>query len=361
MSRFLKPVAGVIAGVLVLAAVVSLFTGGSKRMATAHFERVTGLYRGSSVRMLGVQVGSVKSVEPEGQTVKVTMEYDGKRKVPADAQAFIIPPSLVSDRYVQLTPTYSGGPLLQDKADIPVNRTHVPVELSTVLRATDDIAKALGPNGVNKNGTLSRLLDVSAQNLKGNGQQLHDTLHDTSQLLSTIADNKDNLVATINNLDQFTHALRQSDSSVRTLTNDLSTVSSELNDDRGDLAAALANLGVALNDVTTFVRENRAYLKADLAGLSNVTSTILSQKEALKEALDTAPLALQNLNSVFDPGTQSLRTKGDMNQTDNPAVVICQIVAQLTGSNNFCSTGPGGTLIKKVLTPTSPPAVPTVP
>ncbi len=352
--RFLKPLAGVLAGVLVLAAIVSLFTGSSKQKLTAHFERATGLYTGSSVRMLGIQVGKVTGIEPDGQSVKVKMQYDSSHKVPADADAFIIPPSLVSDRYVQLAPVYRGGAVMRDNGDIPLTRTHVPVELSTVLRSVDDISVALGPNGANKTGALSRLVTVSARNLRGNGQQLHDTLHDAGTLISTIADNKTDLVGTINNLDKFTHALRQSDPAVRTLTNDLSSVSDQLNQDRGNLAAALANLGVALGDITSLVRENRAFVKADVAGLTKVTQTLLSQKDALIEALDVAPLAIQNLNSVYDPGTQSLRTKGDFNMFDNPAVYLCQVLGQLTGQQGVCSSDRlAGPLITSLATPSA--------
>ena len=76
---------------------------------TAHLSSAVGLYPGSDVRILGVKVGKVLSVTPDGTSDTVRLEYDGKYRVPADAEAAVVSPSLVSDRYLQLLPAYTGG------------------------------------------------------------------------------------------------------------------------------------------------------------------------------------------------------------------------------------------------------------
>jgi phospholipid/cholesterol/gamma-HCH transport system substrate-binding protein len=348
VSKYAKAIAGVVVAFLVVVAAITVLGSGSpSRSVTAHFTRATGLYKGSSVRVLGVIVGKITSIKPEGQTVAVKMSYDGKRRIPANASAFIIPPSLVSDRYVQLGPVYRGGPVMADKAQIPVTRTQAPVELSTLLQSIDDLSVALGPKGANKTGALSKLLSVSAENLKGNGQQLNSTIKDVATLVGTLADNKTDLTGTINNLAKFTNALQQSDGSVRTLTNDLAEVSGQLSDDRASLASALRNLSLALGDVAQLVHDNKAVLTSDISGLTQITKTLTSQKTALTELLDVAPLALQNLNSAYDPGTESLRTKADLQMTSNPTLYLCQVVASLTQDAHVCDTGsPLGTVLK---------------
>ncbi|HSP36573.1 MAG TPA: MCE family protein, partial [Frankiaceae bacterium] len=323
-------IAGVLVAVLLIAACLSIVIGNrNTKKVTADFQRVTGLYTGSSVRLLGIKIGKITKIEPMGQFVRVSMTYDGKYRLPADAQAAIIPPSLIADRYVQFTPVYRGGPILRDKARIPVSRTMVPVELSTVLKSVNDLSVALGPNGANSDGALSRLVTVSANNLRGNGEQIHSTVTDLSKLLTTLADNKGDLVGTINNLDQFTHALRNSDGAVRSLTRDLATVSSQLSGDRQNLSEAISTLGVALGDVTQLVRDNRGTLVADVKGLTDVTGTLLKQKQALAEILDDAPTALQNLDGAYDPEAQALRTKNNILMGANPTLYLCQILKSL--------------------------------
>src|SRR3954466_6465118 len=93
----------VLVGVLVIAAVAA-FTGGSdEKVLKASFPRTVSIYEGSDVRVLGVKIGEVKTVDPAGTTVDVTMTYAPTVKVPADAKAVVVAPSVVCDRYVRFT------------------------------------------------------------------------------------------------------------------------------------------------------------------------------------------------------------------------------------------------------------------
>ena len=150
----------VAAAVLLLTATFFTFRGGEEtRTVTAHFPRAVSVYKGTDVRVLGVNVGRVTAVTPEGNSVRVEMEYDAKYELPSDAKAVIVTPTLVADRFVQLTPAYDGsGAAMADGADIPLPETAVPVELDRIYASLRDLSEALGPNGVNKDGTLNHLL-----------------------------------------------------------------------------------------------------------------------------------------------------------------------------------------------------------
>ena len=71
---------------------------------TAHFSRAVSIYKGSEVRVMGVHIGTVTAVVPEGDRVRVEMDYDAEYKLPADAKAAIVTPTLTADRFVQLAP-----------------------------------------------------------------------------------------------------------------------------------------------------------------------------------------------------------------------------------------------------------------
>ncbi|MFE3031650.1 MCE family protein [Streptomyces canus] len=293
---------------------------------TAYFPRTVGIYPGSDVRVLGVPIGEVKEIKPEGDRVRVELEYDQGRKVPADAKAAIINSSVVSDRYVQLLPVYRNGPVLRSGAVIPQSRTAVPVELDRVFDSLHTTAVALGPQGANKDGSLSRLLGVSADNLDGQGENLHQTVHDLSRAVTTLSDGRTDLFGTVRNLQVFTAALAADDKSVRSFDTSLAQVAKQLAGERKDLADALRNLATALGDVSAFVKRNKKSLTTDVKGLSKVTKVLVTQRAALDELLRVAPTGLSNLNDAYNPSAGTLDTRNNAQQAQDPASLLCSVL-----------------------------------
>ena len=107
-KRLSQLIVVVIAAAVVIGAAVFLLLPSPTKTVSARFDRAVGLYPGSTVRLHGVAIGKITKVKPDGTGVLVSMKYDRKIDLPAygtDAKvvrAAIIPPSLVSDRYVQL-------------------------------------------------------------------------------------------------------------------------------------------------------------------------------------------------------------------------------------------------------------------
>lgn len=316
--------------------VVWLWPGGGTRTARAEFVRAVGLYAGSDVRILGVKVGEVTDVTPDGDRVVVEMTYDDKYSVPADAKAVVVAPSVVSDRYVQLTPVYDGGPKLADDARIGLERTAVPVELDRIFASLNDLNVALGPEGANKDGALSRLLAVGADNLEGEGENINRTMRDFSLAIGTLSDGKEDLFGTLRNLQVFTTALAQSDQEVRAFNNDLASVADQLAAERDELALALKHLATALSEVAAFVKENRANLTTDIEGLADITGTLAKQKDAMAEVLDAGPVALSNLANAYNPSSGTLDTRNNEAQQEDPALYLCSFLTALGEPESVC-------------------------
>ena len=295
---------------------------------TAYFNQAVGLYSGSDVRVLGLPIGTITKVVPQGDRVRVDMTIDDTYKIPADAKAVILAPSLVSDRYVQFAPVYDGGPTMKDGATVPLKDTATPVELDSVYGALDELGKALGPNGANKTGALSDLINVGAANLDGNGQQLHDTLSGFSQAVRTLADNRNDLFDSLDNLQTFTSALAQVDAQVGQFNQNLAAVAAQLDGERNDLAQAVKLLNSALADVATFVQQNTALLTTNVDRLADVTLSLVQQRTALGQVLEVAPAALGNLAHAYNPDFGTLDTRDNSLGSANAEVVVCQILQQ---------------------------------
>jgi len=305
-------------------------------IATAYFQRAIGVYPGSNVDILGVKVGRVSTVTPEGNTVRIVFSYDARFRVPTNARAVIVSPSLVSDRYVQLTPAYRNGPVLHSGAVIPLARTVVPVEPDEATAALTQLAQALGPNGANSRGALSRLLHVGATNLRGEGAAFHQTLANASQAAGTLAENSGNVARTVTGLNTFVSALAASDRQLTAFLHDLSGVSAQLNQERPELRAALASLAMTLGQVAAFVRQNRQALVRNVAGLARVTSVLVREKASLETFLQDAPEAAANTNLAYDSLSRSLLARINARQTQDLSMWLCSLLYSLNAPPKEC-------------------------
>lgn len=311
-------VTAIVVAVAVVVAMVGLFwylsSDRDDTPFSATFVGTVGVYPGSDVRMLGVKVGEVDEITPEGTGVVVRAHLDAGFAAQPDTGAVIFSPSLVSDRYVQLTKVWTSGPKLAGDAQIPADRTATPVELDQIYTSVLSLTDALGPNGANANGAFSDLLDTSAANLDGNGQALNKALTDFSAANQTLSSNRDNLFASIDNLSQFTSMLQRNDQAVAGLNQRLASVSQTLADDRQTFAAALAQLSSALTTVQGFISDNRSALTSDVDKLASITQVLVSERDSLEQALSAAPLLVSNLLNTYDPSRNLLVGRGNLNE-----------------------------------------------
>lgn len=339
----MRRVAGLTAGLVLTAGLSGCGLLGDDEVvrASARFDRAIGVYVNSDVRVLGVRIGKVTRITPDGDDVKVDFEYDADIKVPADARAVLVAPSIVSDRYVQLAPVYSDGAVLESGAEIGLDRTAVPVELDAIYANLDSLNRALGPAGANKDGALSDLIATGARNLEGNGALLNQTLEDLSLAVGTLSNQRDDLFGTIRNLQDFTTTVATSDRTIRNFNSDLADVASQLDDQKADLASAVKALSVALGEVATFVKANSADLTANIDNLTTVTSVLVRQKRALEEFIDNSPTALSNLQLAYNPRSGTLDTRDNNESQVTPQGVICNLLVTV-GAGQVCDSLPTG-------------------
>ncbi len=336
-------VLSIVAVVAVVAALLLVvLQGDDKKTLTAAFPRTVSLYEGSDVRILGVPVGTVDTVTPTGTDVTVTMTYDAKYKIPADAKAVIISPAIVGDRFVQLTPVYTGGEVMESGAELTVEDTSTPLELDEIYQSIDDLTVALGPDGANSKGALTNLLDSTAKNFAGQGDQFRTTIENLGKFTGTLENNKEELFGTAREMERFVGALAENDQTVRRFNDSLVGAADLLADERDDLAAALKNLGVAMEQVSTFVRENKKALSDNIEGLNAVSKILVKQRAALDETLGVAPLALTNLFHTYNPKTGTLDTRTNMGENfaeieHNPARVLCAMLHQTPSPKEACN------------------------
>ncbi|WP_067698753.1 MCE family protein [Nocardia jejuensis] len=319
----------VVAGWLVF----GLVTDVGKKHITAYFPSTTGLYKGDEVRVLGVKVGTIDSIEPGKDRVTVKLTVDRGIDLPADAKAVVISPSLVSARFVQLAPAYVSGPKMGDDASIPVEHTAVPVEWDDIKAELTKLSKALGPIGEDKQGSFGRVIDTAAANLgNGNAQAFRDTLKELSSTLNTLSDGRTDLFGTIRNLQQFVDVLSKSNDQIVQFGGRLASVSSVLANVSTDLGAGLDNLDIAVADVKRFLDSRGDALTEGVQRLGEATQVLADKKPELEKIMHSGPTALANFYQLYKPAQGTLTGALAAPNFANPIAFLCGAV-EAVGAN----------------------------
>ncbi|PWN03688.1 hypothetical protein DJ010_06280 [Nocardioides silvaticus] len=283
--------------------------GGGTMEVTVHFEDSAGLFVGNDVGILGVTVGKVTKIEPQGDQVEVTLEVDDEYDVPADAGAVVVARSVATDRYVELTPVYSEGPKMEDGDEIGIERTRTPVDFDQVLASLNEFATGIAGSKKATNA-IRRFINAGTKTLKGNGPLMNQTVHALQEGINGIHAQRDNIASTLRSLDVLLAAVETNKETARTFIQQVAEAADLLADERENFRAALRSLDDAVTVVAEFAVDNRAQIVEALNGSTRVMRTILEKQRSLTEILQVLPLALQNLDRaqsgdripvVFDP------------------------------------------------------------
>lgn len=317
-----------LAVVLVAGMFVALHSTGQthRTRVTGYFANSNGIYAGDEVRILGVRVGKIDTIEPEPERVKITFWYDSKYKVPADAKAAILSPSLVAVRAIQLTPAYTGGPAMADHALIPEDRTAVPVEWDDFRQQLQKLTEALQPTHPGGVSTLGAFVNTAADNLRGQGPNIHDTLIKLSQAFSALGDHSTDIFSTIKHLSVLVSALQSSKDLLRSLNQNLAAVTAMLSSDPNAVGNAVADINNVVDDVERFVAKHREPLGTTSDKLVSVTQALHDSIPDIKQTLHIAAPAFQNFVNIYQPAQGTLAGALAINNFANPIQFLCSSV-----------------------------------
>lgn len=322
-SRWLRVA---LAALLVATLAVGVFLVWPSRMGhkvVAYFTSAVGLYPGDDVRVVGVPVGTIDSIEPRATDVKITMTVKDGVKLPSDAKALVIAPNLVSARFVQFTPAYTGGPVMAEGAEIPLDRTAVPVEWDEVKEQLTQLSTQLGPQQGGMQGPLSAFVDQAADTFDGNGDSFRQALRELSQTAGRLGDSRTDLFGTIRNLQVLVNALSNSNEQIVQFSNHVASVSQVLADSSADLDNTLGTLNQALSDVKGFLNENNQALIDQIGKLADFTQILTDHSDDIEQILHITPNGLANFYNIYNPAQGTAGGLLTLPNFGNPVQFIC--------------------------------------
>jgi len=324
----------VIGSAVLLLSLIAAFVGWqvyhrlTNTTVVAYFPQADALYSGDKVQIMGIRVGAIDKIEPAGDKMKVTFHYQSRYKVPANAQAVILNPTLVASRAIQLEPPYKGGPVLADNAVIPIERTQVPVEWDDLRNQFTNIIDKLGPTPEQPKGPFGDIVESFADGLAGKGKQINTTLDNLSQALTTLDEGRGDFFAVLRSLALFVNALHEDDQQFVALNKDLAQFTNALTSSDQAAANAIQQTDDLLDTARTFFNENREVLAHDVNNLSEATTAIVQDtpRDGLETALHILPTMAANVLGIYEPAHGSLTGVPALVNFANPMQFICSAI-----------------------------------
>lgn len=287
--------------------------GGQPMMISAQFQDSVGLFVGNDVSVLGIKVGTVTAIHPAGTHVVVDLAVDPATKIPAGVSAVTMSPSVVTDRRVELTPVYRGGPTLRPGDIIPLDRTRTPVEADRIFEAADRLAKQLNDPRIGQ-PTIAEALDATAGTFAGNGDKLHKATQGLAAAVGVGADQKDAIVSLIKDADHLTQVAANNDGLIRSFGSNVADATQLLNEQGPHLTDLLNNIDEVLDRTNRIIEDNRKPFESSLDNLKGTVRTAKGRTREFKETLDVLPTTLQNVANIVDPGRGKARVHAGLDQ-----------------------------------------------
>ncbi|MUL81595.1 MULTISPECIES: MCE family protein [unclassified Mycolicibacterium] len=309
---------------------------------TAQFDSAAGLYEGNTVAVLGMQVGRVTKITPKGNYVEVEFTVDKDVSVPADAQAVTISNSILTDRQIELTPAYRGGPTLQNHDTIGLNRTKTPVEFARVLDVLDKLSSSLKGDGKG-HGPVADIVNASAAVADGNGQQMKDALGELSDALRLSADRgavtRDQLTTIVRNLSSLFEAATRNDATLREFGSTVRQLSQILADENFGSGSTGKKINEVITQVGEVLQTHRDEVKQIVLNGNTALTTTVDHKRDLAEFLDLTPMTLDNLYNTVDKNNGSLRAHVLVDKVLFDSQTVKEVCNMMGLRQLGCSTG----------------------
>lgn len=326
----------VIAVVVTLLALAAAFIGyrmykkATTTNVSAYFSDTLAVYPGDRVQIMGVKVGAIDSIEPQGDRMKVNFHYDSQYKVPANATASVLNPTIVASRTLQLDPPYTGGAALADNDVIPLERTRIPVEWDDIRAQLDKLVTELGPaeGKPGDKGALGDLVDSLADNLNGKGKEINTTFRALSDAVAALNEGRGDLFSATKSLAVFVNALHQNDKQFVALNNNLATFTSLLNNSDQEMSRALQEIDSLLTTARKFVDDNGTLLARDINNLADVTNALMQPdaRNGIETLLHVYPTLAANTSNIYHPTHGSIVAIPAVANWANPMQFLCSAI-----------------------------------
>jgi phospholipid/cholesterol/gamma-HCH transport system substrate-binding protein len=244
---------------------------------TAAFAEAGGLKADDPVRIAGVRVGKVDSIELEGDHVKVSFRVKTDSQFGTETGASIRVNTLLGAMYLALEPAGSGQ--LDSGKEIPVSRTSSPYD---VVKAFSGLAETADQIDTDQ---LARSLTTLSDLTRNTPEEFKAALSGVARLSSNIADKNDRINLLLTNLQRVSTVLNARDDDIIDLMKQSDSLFQALVARRDAIHNLLVSTSSLSSELSALVRQSRADLHPALTQLDDVVGILNKNEDNIDNSL----------------------------------------------------------------------------
>ena len=289
------------AGLLVIAVLLFLafnvqslpLLGGGESYRAA-FSEAGGLIEGDDVRIAGVKVGEVETVDLAGDHVRVDFRITSDVAFGPQTAASVRMKTLLGQKYLSLEPKGAGQ--MKEGTEIPLERT---VSSYDIVNAFTDLAQTAERIDTDQ---LATSLNVMASEFKDSPPHVKAALNGLTRLSRTIASRDAELKRLLASANAVSGTVAERNKALETLIKDADLLMAELDARREAIHTLFTNTSAMAQQVTALVRENRAELKPALDQLTKVLAVLEKHEKDLADTITAMAPFTRLFSNVLSTG-----------------------------------------------------------
>lgn len=240
------------------------------RNATAYVADAAGLNTGDAVQVAGMNVGSVRSIELDGDRVRVRFAIDTDVALGADTSVQVKTDSILGRRALGVFSDGRGD--LPDNT-IPLERTSVPYSLTSALGDFSDTVEAMDTDKVDE------ALTVIAETMEGSSPEIRGALDGITRLSASLNQRDEGVRQLLEKAAGTTDVLGQRSEQINQLMVDGNVLFTQLDLRRRALSELIVNIDELARQLSGLVQDNEAQLGPALDKLEQVSDLLIRNRE----------------------------------------------------------------------------------
>lgn len=303
IDSHLRLKAAIGAGIVVVLGLVAFAIGGMRIFERTYplsvvVEDAAGLESGDPVRVAGVAVGSVTSVDriPEDGTLRVGFQVDSGTEISEASTASVRLRTLLGKKYLDIADPGTGEALAEGGV-IPVSQTTASTDVDTLLNAAEPTFERTNVESMNS------LLAGVDRTLAGRGEELRDVFTELGGLASTFADREAELTRLIQSTNQLAGVVGTRDAELRTVLDGMDLVLATLAERGGNLTSLVDQVRTLSDTLSPLLATNREEFSSIFADVNQISEVLVRQKDRLDVALTQAPSLAERFYATTAEGS----------------------------------------------------------